>query len=305
MASGRKFESLPPSVAEFLIRSKLDMGNTDTCEVANNFTPQIEKDIEKVSFDFENFECTKENASCYEDLVGFRTLSNGLTFLGCVAGGNWETPVFFIVYSDGKKLRGYVPKSGNLWNYTTKWAFGNDEEEDAKAAAKQWPSLKFKAEIYADDIPDPDIDAIKADILKRITPKGEVKKAPLKMWPTGPIKAAAPKKSKERKKPLYFCVDGSEDEEYFVYISYGKHAVEDNTSAKLEAAVEEVFGSFRERAEIEEHTMENAHMISTFPVLQRFLAHLLQYGARPMPLNPVRLDDSSENALIKKMVGDD
>ena len=51
--------------------------------------------------------------------------------------------------------------------------------------------------------------------------------------------------------------------------------------------------------------MENAHMISTFPVLQRFLAHLLQYGARPMPLNPVRLDDSSENALIKKMVGDD
>ena len=173
MAGGREFGPIPPDKAEALVRAGLDMENMDTYEVADNFTPQIEKDI-KVRFDFENFECTKENASRYEDLVGFRTLSNGLTFLGCMAGGDWEVPVFFVVYSDGKKLRGYVPKSGNLWNYTTKRAFGDDEAVDAKAAAKQWPNLEFKDEVYVDDIPAPDIDAIKADILKRITPKGEV-----------------------------------------------------------------------------------------------------------------------------------
>ena len=86
---------------------------------------KFEKDL-KVEFDFENFDCDDD------DLLGYHTLDNGLTFLGCSAGGDWETPVFFIIYFDGKKLRAYVPKKGNTWNKKTKQAYGNEEEEETE-----------------------------------------------------------------------------------------------------------------------------------------------------------------------------
>jgi hypothetical protein len=59
-------------------------------------------------FDFENMSLENEK----ETLIGLHTLYNGLTFLGITAGGDWEHPIFFIVYFDGKDFKPYVPKYG-------------------------------------------------------------------------------------------------------------------------------------------------------------------------------------------------
>jgi hypothetical protein len=156
-------------------------------------TPQIKKDLSKVEFDFENTEYGKEHnhirfnpitgKSEYEDepmqipsnkFLGLQTLDNGLTFLGVVAGGDWETPLGFIIYWDGKKLRAYIPKDGNPWNTDTKMAYGNncegqyengdDSTCDEKNAVKRgWVDW---------DMAHIDYDKILEDIKKRILPRG-------------------------------------------------------------------------------------------------------------------------------------
>jgi hypothetical protein len=90
-------------------------------------TPKIEEDLSKVMFDTENVDT---DGYCYRSIAGFRTLNNGLTYLGVGAGGDWEEPIFFIIYWNGVSLRGYIPKLGNMWNYDTKQALGNDHNED-------------------------------------------------------------------------------------------------------------------------------------------------------------------------------
>lgn len=89
-------------------------------------TSQIENDLKKVSFDNEN--CDKQE---------FVTLSNGLVALPVRAGGDWEMPIVFFVYWDGRKLRAYIPTDGNLWNTATKEAYGNNEESDLDNGRKR------------------------------------------------------------------------------------------------------------------------------------------------------------------------
>jgi hypothetical protein len=142
----------------------------------NNFSPgelveKLSRDL-KAEFDLENFSM-EEDSFGPEGLMGFKTLSNGMTFCGMAAGGDWEFPIFFIVYWDGKKLRGYVPTEGNPWNTYTGRAFGNDEEFDLKNAKDRWPQ-----ELAGCDCVDPtDFDyveeKIQNDILDRIVPKPE------------------------------------------------------------------------------------------------------------------------------------
>jgi len=126
----------------------------------------LAKDL-KVEFDTENFEYEKDHFNVQlEGITGPVTLENGLTFVGFTAGGDWEHPVYFIVYWDGKKLRGYIPKEGNPWNTSTKQAYGNDEEADTKNMQKRYPDSNCT------DPSDCDFDgaAIKQDILNRLTP---------------------------------------------------------------------------------------------------------------------------------------
>lgn len=128
----------------------------------------------KVHFDLENYEYKESSSPAVygpKGLMGIKTI-NGLTFCGCIAGGDWESPVFFIVYLDGKKLRAYVPKEGNPWNTTTKSAYGNDEESDLKNAKKRYPDLyddsdEEDLEFY--NIPFDEV-AIQKDIFSRLTP---------------------------------------------------------------------------------------------------------------------------------------
>jgi len=123
------------------------------------------KDI-KVEFDLENFSDSPKDFGP-KALMGFHTEANGLTYCGMCAGGDWEHPVFFCIYWDGKKLRGYVPTEGNPWNTTTKAAYGNDEKADAKNARKRWPD-KFDTDSEVDFEFEPDL--IRQDILERLLP---------------------------------------------------------------------------------------------------------------------------------------
>ena len=99
-------------------------------------TTTITKDLAKVSFDCENVEDAEDK---FTPLTGIHTLDNGLTFLGVSAGGDWEYPVFFIIYWDGSKLRGYIPEDGNPYNSVAKCAYGNNDREIVKVNG----SLKY------------------------------------------------------------------------------------------------------------------------------------------------------------------
>jgi hypothetical protein len=90
--------------------------------------PEVKKDLKKVDFDFENH-CEGPGDFGPQRLMGLCTLNNGLTFWGQCAGGDWEHPVFFILYCDGPNIRAYVPKEGNPWNKRTKSAYGNNNDE--------------------------------------------------------------------------------------------------------------------------------------------------------------------------------
>lgn len=80
--------------------------------------PKVEKDLNKVLFDFEN----------YEDF-GYGVTSFGVPYLKCWAGGDWEVPVMFFIYWDGKSLRAYIPTKGNTFRADCKVAFGSEEEK--------------------------------------------------------------------------------------------------------------------------------------------------------------------------------
>lgn len=85
---------------------------------------KVANDIACVEFNTENIIFNRENYN--NDWIGYHEMDNGFTFLGCAAGGDWEYPVHFAVYYDGKSLRGYVPRYYNSYNLKTKQAFGND-----------------------------------------------------------------------------------------------------------------------------------------------------------------------------------
>ena len=90
---------------------------------------KVSKDLEKIQFDFENIEIELNNDTG-KTLLGLHTLDNGFSFVGCYGGGDWEAPVYFIIYHDGKSFRAYIPNNGNVYNPYTKCAFGNEEHED-------------------------------------------------------------------------------------------------------------------------------------------------------------------------------
>jgi hypothetical protein len=138
-----------------------------------NLTSVVSKDLDKVKFDCENISDEGYTFGPTQ-LLGYKKLPNNMSYYGVAAGGDWETPVFFCIYWDGKKLRGYIPEKGNLWNTDTKEAYGNNDKADLKNARKRWPDNKdllqddFDLDGYFDNY---DIKAIEQDIMGRITLK--------------------------------------------------------------------------------------------------------------------------------------
>jgi hypothetical protein len=131
-----------------------------------HLTPAVEKDLNKVHFDTENV-----------DQDGYKTLPNGLTYLGVYSYGDWERAVFYIIYFDGKKLRGYIPKKGNLWNTDTNRSYGCEpldecDEDDIMRAGDDVNAAKRGFIGVGEHIEDVDIThnfaQIEADIQERI-----------------------------------------------------------------------------------------------------------------------------------------
>ena len=79
---------------------------------------KVRMDVSKIDFDFENFEIDDEIC----------VTSQGVPYLRCLAGGDWEIPIRFFIYYDGKTMRGYVPTKGNPFNRKVKSAIGNTDE---------------------------------------------------------------------------------------------------------------------------------------------------------------------------------
>jgi len=97
--------------------------------ILSHLTKQIRKDLDKIDFDTENISALDQHGTGTAP-VGFEKLDNGLTFLGVTAGGDWEFPIFYIIYWDGTALRAYIPNKGNVYNRKTKSAYGNDDKFD-------------------------------------------------------------------------------------------------------------------------------------------------------------------------------
>jgi hypothetical protein len=153
--------------------SKKNYANTEYYDY-NQLTSQVSKDLSKVQFDAENIsDCDLYLNSVQHDgqrYLGYNTLGNGLSYLGVNAGGDWETPVFFMLYWDGKSIRGYVPKDGNTWNTHSKEAFGNDEENDI-IALKELGMYKEHGSSYGADDLKCDFDKMMTEIQQHITYK--------------------------------------------------------------------------------------------------------------------------------------
>lgn len=130
---------------------------------------KIKKDLSKCEFDFENVSI-KGFGYC-KSIVGFNTLPNGMTYLGIFAGGDWERPVYFIIYYSGKELRAYIPTEGNTWNTDTKKAYGNGEiisDEHGKILKDEDDNNSNKRFGVDHEYTRPDAKIIKKDIIGRI-----------------------------------------------------------------------------------------------------------------------------------------
>ena len=76
----------------------------------NSKLPEMNIDLLKIYHDTEN---------C--DAVGdIRTTKSGIPYILGQMGGDWEEPILFMVYWDGKTFRGYIPERGNQYNRDTK-----------------------------------------------------------------------------------------------------------------------------------------------------------------------------------------
>lgn len=128
-------------------------------EVAENlgedFSSYLLTQIDKIGrdlghvMDFENAGYEEsEGFGVYKSILGPRYFGK-IPAVGCYAGGDWEFPVFFLIFleEDGKTLRAYIPKEGNIWNYDSKEAFGNNEDSDRDFLLKWFrenrPTLRF------------------------------------------------------------------------------------------------------------------------------------------------------------------
>lgn len=100
----------------------------------------IKRDL-NVEFDFENWTIEpNEFTDNGGDLVGYHITDSGVPYLGVLAGGDWEIPVFFIIYYDGE-MKAYIPTAGNIFNNEVMAAFGSEQDgkyTDFKVSMIKW-----------------------------------------------------------------------------------------------------------------------------------------------------------------------
>lgn len=82
---------------------------------------EIEPLLKKVLKDMKKVEVDTENVVFKDFLMG----SNGVPCCWFLAGGDWEYPVFMMLYWDGKDFRCYIPSYGNTFDPKEKVAYGS------------------------------------------------------------------------------------------------------------------------------------------------------------------------------------
>ena len=106
-------------------------------------------DLAKINFSWENFG-SQFDPYFPNDPLGMWITSDGIPVLGCCAYGDWEKPVFFVLYPGKDNIvRAYMPKSGNTWNIKTKSAYGNNPDIEGYDETN-WPNADatlFKIEV--------------------------------------------------------------------------------------------------------------------------------------------------------------
>jgi hypothetical protein len=106
---------------------------------------KLEKDLD-VEFDFENTETYGEEG------LGFQSIGD-FNYFGVSAGGDWEDPIYFIVYFDeNKEVRAYIPEDGNVYNKKLKSAFGNNGERETMDYSVPFGTPPKKIRVEYNDI---------------------------------------------------------------------------------------------------------------------------------------------------------
>ena len=114
--------------------------------------------------DHENWE-TKTWWDCPEaaQYLDVQTI-DGITFCGVITGGDWEWPLYEILYWDGERIRPYVPIRGNLINPYSLCAFGSEGDrfgdylKDLTDAGKRMKERLERCGCWPEFTPDPDED---------------------------------------------------------------------------------------------------------------------------------------------------
>jgi hypothetical protein len=83
---------------------------------------QVAKDMKKVFFEYSSIVWRPEGKFTNNDIVGFRTLSNGLTCMAFVA--DEDNLIYTVLYYDGTTIRAYIPSGGNYYNHKTHMSYG-------------------------------------------------------------------------------------------------------------------------------------------------------------------------------------
>lgn len=99
---------------------------------------------------------------CYYDRFSKKAMPDGTSIVWAYAGGDWEYPVYFVLYLDpDNHIRAYVPKDGNTYCHKCKSAWGTCECNDEKDSEDH----------LNDDDYGPDYDAMYKDVCNRIQTK--------------------------------------------------------------------------------------------------------------------------------------
>lgn len=168
----KAYANVTPQHLYKMFEEKFDDG-VNPYEFQESLGIKLMKDLSKVNFDFENYYYSHidEEIGGAIGFLGYRRIwvQNGfLSYIGWSAGGDWEYPVYFLIYldKDGETFRAYIPKEGNVWNYDTKSAFGNDEEADSNFLKKWLKKTHPEIEVNSKDMLESDDADIMLDPVK-------------------------------------------------------------------------------------------------------------------------------------------
>lgn len=65
-----------------------------------------------------------------KNLIGFKTLKNGINIFGMLMAGDGSFPTYVLFYYDGKNIRSFLPTYGNSLNFDFRTSIGDECEKE-------------------------------------------------------------------------------------------------------------------------------------------------------------------------------